>query len=69
MKKIKFEKALERLEEIVEILEDGVDELDKIVDLFEEGSELSKYCNAKLETVENKIEIISEKLQKEETKK
>jgi exodeoxyribonuclease VII small subunit len=64
VEKIKFEDALKRLEEIVHTLESGVDELDKIVNLFEEGSELSKYCNEKLEKVENKIEDISQRLNK-----
>ena len=62
VEKIKFEDALKRLEEIVHTLEGGVDELDKIVNLFEEGSELAKYCNEKLEKIENKIEDISQRL-------
>ena len=62
--KIKFEDALKRLEEIVHTLESGVDELDKIVHLFEEGSELARYCNDKLEKVENKIEDITKRLNK-----
>ncbi len=62
--KIKFEDALKRLEEIVHTLEGGVDELDKIVNLFEEGSKLAKYCSEKLEKIENKIEDISQRLNK-----
>jgi exodeoxyribonuclease VII small subunit len=61
-KNIKFEDALKRLEEIVDNLEIGVDELNKIVNLFEEGSELVRLCNSKLEKIENKIEIITKKL-------
>ncbi len=64
--KMKFEDALKRLEEIVDTLENGVDELDKIISLFEEGSRLTKYCNEKLEKVENRIETLSKKLQKSE---
>lgn len=64
--KMKFEDALKRLEEIVNTLENGVDELDKIISLFEEGSRLTQYCNEKLEKVENKIETLSKKLQKNE---
>ncbi|MCD4797252.1 MAG: exodeoxyribonuclease VII small subunit [Candidatus Cloacimonetes bacterium] len=63
---MKFEDALKRLEEIVDTLENGVDELDKIISLFEEGSRLTKYCNEKLEKVENRIETLSKKLQKSE---
>ena len=65
--KLNFEEALKRLEEIVQILESGVDELDKIVNLFEEGSELARYCNEKLEKVENKIDVLTKKLQKDNT--
>lgn len=68
VEKVKFEDALKRLEEIVKTLESGVDELDKIVNLFEEGSDLAKYCNEKLEKVENKIVDISQRLNKEEDK-
>ena len=67
--KLNFEEALKRLEEIVQTLESGVDELDKIVNLFEEGSELARYCNKKLEKVENKIEVLTKKLQKDNTMK
>ncbi|KQC10378.1 MAG: hypothetical protein APR54_03180 [Candidatus Cloacimonas sp. SDB] len=61
-KNINFEAALLRLEEIVASLENGIDELDKVVSLYEEGMELTEYCNTKLEKIENKIEILSEKI-------
>ena len=63
---LKFEDALKRLEHIVSNLENGIDELDKVVSLFEEGSELVRYCNKKLEKVENKIEVLSRKLNNSE---
>ena len=53
--------------EVVQTLEEGVDELDKIVDLFEEGSELANFCNKKLEKIENKIEVLSNKIHKSES--
>lgn len=62
-KNIKFKTALDKLEKIVEHLETGEDELEEIVKLFEEGSELILYCNDKLDKVENKIEIISKKIE------
>ncbi|MBC8385865.1 MAG: exodeoxyribonuclease VII small subunit [Candidatus Cloacimonetes bacterium] len=57
-----FEDSLKRLETIVNSLESGIDELDMIVTLFEEGSELVKYCSGKLEKIENKIKILSKKI-------
>ncbi|NQV16978.1 MAG: exodeoxyribonuclease VII small subunit [Armatimonadetes bacterium] len=63
-KNIRFEDSLKRLEEIVETLETGVEDLDRIVNLFEEGSGLVQSCNEKLTQIENKIEVLSKKLQK-----
>lgn len=64
--KFNFEEALKRLENIVQTLEEGVDELDKVVSLFEEGSQLAKYCSERLERVENRIEDLSRKIQNTE---
>lgn len=66
-KNIRFEDSLKRLEEIVETLESGVEDLDKIVNLFEEGSGLVQSCNEKLTQIENKIEVLSRKLQKSQS--
>lgn len=60
-KELKFEAALQRLEEIVVALEEGVEELDKVVALYEEGMKLSEYCSSRLEKIENKIETLSTK--------
>ncbi len=57
-KEVSFEEALERLEEIVELLESGDNPLEKSLDLFEEGVSLVKLCNKKLESVENSIKIL-----------
>ena len=52
-KEITFENAMERLEEIVNLLESGDSPLDKSLSLFEEGVKLVKLCNEKIEkTVE-----------------
>lgn len=50
MDNLSFEKSLERLSEIVSILESGECSLDDSFKLFEEGSNLSKKC---YETLEN----------------
>jgi exodeoxyribonuclease VII small subunit len=61
---IKFGKAIDKLDEIIVRLEEGVEDLDEIVELFTEGSELIKLCNQKLFEVESKIEMISQNLNK-----
>jgi len=53
---IKFEKALERLEEIVARLEDGDLELEKSLQMFEEGIKMAKICQSRLSAAEKKIE-------------
>jgi exodeoxyribonuclease VII small subunit len=59
MEEIKFEKALKRLEEIVEKLEEGDLDLDQSLKLFEEGVKLSKVCNKRLNEAQKKIEILT----------
>lgn len=58
-KSVKFEEALQRLEEIVKLMESGEADLDQMLQLFEEGQTLSKQCAAKLNEVEQKIEKIT----------
>lgn len=53
-----FEKALERLESIVEKLESDDLGLDDSLALFEEGITLSRLCHARLEEVERRVEIV-----------
>ncbi|MBI3600514.1 MAG: exodeoxyribonuclease VII small subunit [Nitrospinae bacterium] len=59
MAEIKFEKALKRLEEIVEELEKGDLDLDKSLQIFEEGIKMSRICSQKLQEAEKKIEILT----------
>jgi len=56
--KLKFEDALNRLEEIVNNLESGGLTLDKALKTFEEGVKLIKFCNQELNKAEKKIEIV-----------
>ena len=53
-----FETALQRLEQIAAQMESGRLELDKMLACFEEGQRLVKYCTAKLDEVERKIEAL-----------
>ncbi|MCX5776495.1 MAG: exodeoxyribonuclease VII small subunit [Candidatus Firestonebacteria bacterium] len=57
-KEVKFESALEKLEEIVDKLESGDIGLDESIKQYEEGIKLLRFCTAKLEEVEKKIEIL-----------
>ena len=57
-KKLSFEEALARLEEIVRLLEGGETPLDKSLELFEEGVRLVKLCGSRLDDTEKKISIL-----------
>ena len=60
-KQVPFEKALEKLETLVTEMESGDLSLEKMMSHFEEGSELVKYCEGKLNEVEQKIEVLVKK--------
>ncbi len=53
-----FETALKSLEDIVSQLEAGDLALDRALELFEEGVKISRFCNAKLEEAERKVETL-----------
>ncbi len=55
----KFEKDLERLEGIVQALEDGGLPLDDALKRFEEGIRLAKRCERALQDAEKKIELLT----------
>ncbi len=57
-KKMSFEKALARLEEIVRAMESGDAMLDKSLALFEEGVGLVKYCQTALDEAEQKVKLL-----------
>jgi exodeoxyribonuclease VII small subunit len=50
-----FEKALERLEEIVDLLDDGNLPLERSLALFKEGTELAKLCRTMLSHAEVQV--------------
>lgn len=54
-KKLSFEDALKRLEEIVSQLESGEISLDESLKAFEEGRELVSFCLNKLDEAEQKV--------------
>lgn len=61
MAKLTFEKALEQLEDIVDVLESDELSLEKALAKFEEGMKLSQFCSNKLDETEKKISLIMEK--------
>ena len=56
---IKFEKAMKRLEIIVEELEKGEMDIDKSLEYFEEGIKMSRHCSKKLTEAEQRIEKLT----------
>ncbi len=62
MKKIKFDEALEKLEEITRTLEQGDLGLEDSVKVYEEGMKLALTCQKILLETENKIGVLSEKI-------
>lgn len=57
-KELKFEEAMARLEQIVRSLEGGNVALEDLMKLFDEGSELVRYCTAKLDSAEKKVVLL-----------
>lgn len=55
MEKKTFEEAMNRLEEIIKLLENNQTSLENSVELFQEGITLTKLCSDKLQTIENKV--------------
>ena len=56
-----FENALNRLEEISDLLENEDTSLEDSIKLFEEGIELKEYCEEKLKSAKLKIDKIVKK--------
>ncbi|MCF0124037.1 MAG: exodeoxyribonuclease VII small subunit [Ruminiclostridium sp.] len=54
-KKLTFEQAMGRLEEIVAQLEAGDHPLENALSLYEEGAKLMKQCSAMLDKAEQKV--------------
>ena len=56
-----FEAAIAELESIVKKLEEGDLALEASLELYERGVQLSKYCHARLEAAERRIELLNER--------
>lgn len=55
-KKMKFQDAMNRLDEIVALLNNSSLELEEAMKYFEEGLALSKQCEKQLKKFENKMD-------------
>ena len=60
-KSLDFEKSLEKLEKIIEALEDGELPLNESIKTFEEGVKLTKHCQDLLSKAELKIQKLLDK--------
>ena len=58
-KKLSFEQSINRLDEIVKLLERGDAPLSDSLKLFEEGTKLSAYLSQLLDTAEQKVTMIT----------
>jgi exodeoxyribonuclease VII small subunit len=56
-----FETAIAELEAIVKSLEEGDLTLERSLELYERGVQLSRFCHARLEEAERRIEILDER--------
>jgi exodeoxyribonuclease VII small subunit len=56
-----FEAAIAELESIVKKLEEGDLALEQSLALYERGVQLSRFCHARLEEAEHRIEILDDR--------
>ena len=57
-KKMTFEAAMERLEQIVRAMERGDVQLDESLKLFREGTELVRSCSKMLEDAQMQVKVV-----------
>lgn len=60
MENMTYEKAIKRLEYIIQQLENNEIPLEDSILLFQEGIELSQYCDQKLKNIQEKVAQIYE---------
>lgn len=58
-KELSFEEAINKLEEIVDSLENGDFPLEESLKLYEEGVKLVNICTTKINNVEKSVKILS----------
>lgn len=67
-KKLKFEEAIQRLQEIVGKLESGEESLENSMKLFQEGAKLSAQCYQMLDKAEQQVAQLTKIADSEEEK-
>ena len=60
LESLSFEAAMERLEEVVQKLEQGEVSLEEAIQLFGEGTRLAHLCRKKLDWAEKQVEMLVE---------
>ena len=58
-RKLTFEQALQKLEQIVSEIEQGKVSLEESIEKYAEGIELIKHCRAILDSAEKKIQLLA----------
>ncbi|MGN1277492.1 MAG: exodeoxyribonuclease VII small subunit [Floccifex sp.] len=66
-KQLKFQEAMNRLDEIVSKLNGNNLELEEAMSLFEEGIQLSKQCDRQLKEFETKMDSLLKQEQEHDT--
>lgn len=60
-KDVTFEEAMEQLEHIVELLEEGDVPLEEAINIYKRGMDLSKICHGKLQAAQEQlVQIVDE---------
>jgi len=59
---LSLESALDELEKIVQVLEDGKLSLEKSLEIFERGISLVRLCSLRLEKAEQRVESLTGEL-------
>ena len=66
---LSFEESFERLNEILELLENGEVSLDDSINFYEEGVKLKNHCEEKLKNAEIKVQKVIGKNQLDDNEK
>ena len=63
MTMISFEQQIQRLEDIVKILDQGDEPISLLLELYEEGMGLAGNCREYLENAEQKVTLINQEIE------